>query len=208
MTVLQQSLNPYQALGLSRNPFVAEQESGVLPSLWLDRGFSQAPEPGAGKLIQFLGEKGAGKTSHLKHWQQQTGGAYCYYPPSPKRWRFPAVDAIAYWDEADRIPLPILVMSLALAAQRRSTIVIGTHVDLAWVACGLAVTTIAFPPLDATTLMHWVNLRIHAVRLPDEDLGLHLTPEQAAEIVAIVGSSWRDAADQLHMWAAQCARRV
>jgi hypothetical protein len=207
--------NPYVALGLSRNPFIAEPEAGVDPSLWLDRGFSTAPQPGAKMLVQIWGEKGAGKTSHLKHWQRQTGGAYCYYAPGWERWRFPSLptgknqNMISYWDEADRIPLPILITALGLSAQRRMTIVVGTHVDLSRTArsLGLSVVTISLPDLEVAALLQWTTLRIAAVRLPETALGLQLTSSLATEIVATSGASWRDAADRLHVWAAQCAQR-
>jgi hypothetical protein len=210
-------LNPYRLLGLSQNPFIAEQDSGVDALLWLDRGFSGAPHPGEKKFIQILGEKGAGKTSHLKHWQRQTGGAYDYYAPGWKRWRFPLIDEaetdntlIAYWDEADRIPLPILGIALGWAAQRELTIVVGTHRDLGWVArvSGLSVITIQLPDLDIDTLFQWATLRIKRVQLPGEALGLQLTPLLASKIVTTAGASWRDAADQLHVWAAQRARTL
>lgn len=204
--------NPYVALGLRRNPFIAEQTAGVDPSLWLDRGFSTAPQPGAKMLVQILGEKGAGKTSHLKHWQRQTGGTYCYYPPGWQRWQFPALVAnqnqmISYWDEADRIPFPILITALGWASQRQMTIVVGTHLDLSRVgrSVGLSVVTICLSDLDVTALLQWTALRIEAARLPETRLGLQLTLDLAAEIVTMAGASWRDAADRLHVWAARSA---
>ncbi len=108
--------------------------------LWIDRGWSAPPQPGAKQLIQIIGVKGAGKTSHLKHWQAQTGGPYCYYPPGWDRVKLPVVSPIAgpihqriaYWDEADRIPTPVLVAALLTAAQTSHTIIVGTHKDLSY----------------------------------------------------------------------------
>jgi hypothetical protein len=202
------AIDPYIALGLRRNPFIAESHPGVPAHLWIDRGFSQAPPIRANLLLQILGEKGAGKTSHLLHWREQTPGAYCYYPPGWARWKLPTVDAIAYWDEADRIPLPLLYTALWQAARTRATIVAGTHADLSAIArqVGLQVQTLDLPVLQVETLMDWVALRIAAVQLPNTTVKLQLSPTRAAEIIAASGASWRTAAVQLHIWAAEVAR--
>ncbi|MEO1352648.1 MAG: hypothetical protein AAFW84_28270 [Cyanobacteria bacterium J06635_15] len=201
------TLNPYLALGLQCNPFVAEDEPGVPEPLWLDRGWSDAPPKQAARLVQVLGVKGAGKTSHLSHWQAQTRGPYCYYPPGWGRLKMPQVAAIAYWDEADRIPLPYLLSALTWARLTRATIVAGTHRDLGAIARGLnlAVQTIHLQPFDGETLSVWANRRIAAVRLPSQNSTLTLTPERAEKIAAIAQGSWRDAADALHIWAAATA---
>ena len=200
-------LNPYLNLGLQRNPFVAEDVPGVAAPLWLDRGWSQPPSEQSRRLIQVLGVKGAGKTSHLKHWQAQTGGPYCYYPLGWGRFRLPRVAAIAYWDEANRIPTPYLIVGLIWAWATGATIVAGTHRDLGAMArrCGLAVQTIHLMAFDGATLLAWTNRRIEAVRLPNRVSTLVLTLENATEIAAIAQGSWRDAADLLHIWAAKTA---
>ena len=197
-------LNPYLALGLQRNPFTLESGAAIAPTLWIDRGYSKPPSPKAKQFIQLIGVKGAGKTSHLKYWQARTGGAYTYYPPDLGRLKMPIVGPIAYWDEADRIPLPYLLIALATAARRHSTIVVGTHADLRLAArmVGLSVKTICIKPFDELLLLEWVNRRIEAVRVPDAACHLQLDKATARGIVATVNGSWRDAADQLHIWAA------
>lgn len=200
--------DPYWAIGLSRNPFIAESLPEVPAALWIDRGFSAAPLVQTQRLVQILGEKGAGKTSHLKHWQQQAPGPYCYYPDGMARWKLPPVAAIAYWDEANRIPLPLLLQRFWQARQQQATIVAGTHADLSrWARLmGLTVQTIFLPALDVDALMAWAHLRIGAVRRSDlNPPQLVLSREQAAKIVAIAGSSWREAAVHLHIWAANAA---
>lgn len=199
--------NPYLALGLVRNPFVAADEPGVPDWLWVDRGWSEPPPLQAKQFVQFIGPKGAGKTSHLKHWQARTGGAYCYYPPGWGRWQWPAVEAIAYWDEADRVPWPLLALALAKASLVRATIVAGTHADLGRIASllGLTVRTIHLSSLDGPTLQLWATYCIEAVRVPHLDRGLHLTEQHAAAIAASAQGSWRKAGDRLHIWAAQTA---
>lgn len=65
----------YAHLGLSRNPFVLERYTarceawtGVAQAHWLERGH-EAPQPGTRTLVQLLGVKGAGKSSHLARWR-------------------------------------------------------------------------------------------------------------------------------------------
>ena len=200
-------LNPYLSLGLRRNPFVLEDSWAIAPALWIDRGYSAPPVPQAKQLIQIIGVKGAGKTSHLRRWQAQTGGPYCYYPPGWQRMKMPKVGAIAYWDEADRIPFLYLLMALTAAAHCHHTIVAGTHTDLSRAAAiaGLPVKTIQIAAFDDVLLQHWANRRIDAVRISHVDPGLRLDCEKAKEIAADAGGSWREAADQLHIWAAMQA---
>ena len=203
------ALNPYLALGWQANPF-ALGEPVMAPSLWIDRGWSQAPVPAAQQLVQVLGNKGFGKTAHLRHWQAQTGGVYAYYPPGWGRFKVPPVQNIAYWDEADRIPKPLLLAALGQAARTRATLVAGTHTDLSPLAklSGLAVKTICLPPLEAATLRVWAERQIQAVRLPAVSGGLELLPATVQEIAAIAQGSWRAAADELHIWAAAIAHQA
>lgn len=203
-------LNPYVALGLQRNPFILESSATITPSLWIDRGYSSPPLPKAKQFVQLVGVKGAGKTSHLKYWQARTGGEYCYYPPDRGRFKMPATGPIAYWDEADRIPLPYLLMALAGAARCGSTVVVGTHADLSLAArmTGLLTKTIYIEPFDELLLLNWANRRIEAVRIPDAICRLRLDMATAKEIVATVDGSWREAADQLHVWAAGRANQA
>jgi hypothetical protein len=202
--------NPYSALGLQCNPFVLETSATLPNELWLDRGWSTPPAPQSQSFIQFIGAKGSGKTSHLRHWQAQTGGPYCHYPPSWARFKMPplASSKIFYWDEADRIPLPYLLTALLIAAHHRRTVVVGTHVDLGWMArlAGLAVTTIAIAPFTPQLLLAWANQRIEAVRLPSHPCQLQLSGAEAERIAITAQGSWREAADELHIWAAQQAQ--
>lgn len=202
-------LNPYLALGLQANPF-AQGEPLMAPSLWIDRGWSQAPVPAAQQLVQVLGDKGWGKTAHLRYWQAQTGGIYTYYPPGWARFQMPPVQKIVYWDEADRIPRPLLLAAFGRAAHTRATLVAGTHTDLSPLAklSGLAVKTIRLLPLEAATLRVWAERQIQAVRLPTVPCGVELSSATVYEIAAIAQGSWRAAADELHIWAAAIAHQA
>lgn len=160
-------------------------------------------------LVQLLGEKGAGKTSHLLHWRAQADGPYRYYPPDLRRWRFPPLAPIVYWDEADRIPRLWLLLALALAACQRATVIVGTHRDLSTPArrVGLAVQTVELPALTVAEVQTWAALRVAAVCLTaDVPPCLCLSDTEAAAVVAQAGGSWRAAGVLLHIWAAQVAR--
>ena len=200
-------INPYLRLGLQHNPFVAEDTPGVPTNLWIDRGYSTPPSPNQQQLVQIMGVKGAGKTSHLKHWQALTGGPYCYYPPGWGCVRLPLIAAIAYWDEANRIPLPFQALAFASASVRQATIVAGTHADLGPLArrCGLSVTTIHLSSFNTETLMDWANCRIEAARVPNSDCSLTLGRDYAAELAKSSRGSWREVGDRLHIWAAEKA---
>ncbi|MEO0354169.1 MAG: hypothetical protein AAF268_05030 [Cyanobacteria bacterium P01_A01_bin.3] len=154
-----------------------------------------------------MGVEGAGKTSHLNHWQACTGGQYCYYPPGLGRVKLPPIAAIAYWDEANRIPLPFLALAFARAALTKATIIAGTHTDLGSLArrCGLTVTTIHLPSFTADTLLTWANRRIEAVRVSDRRCRLVLEQERATELAQQAQGSWREVGDRLHIWAAEQA---
>lgn len=97
---------------------------------------------------------------------------------------------------------------MAYAAARSATIVAGTHEDLTGVAraCGLAVTTTyRFPRLTPRALREWAALRIADAALPGSTPGLVLDEPTAEAICARVGASLREAAIELHVWAAETA---
>lgn len=203
--------NPYHKLGLHRNPFIAPENLEIPSQRWLDFGFSQAPPIQKRLLWQLIGEKGAGKTSHLLHWRQQTGGVYYCCQPGWKQWLLPPVAKIAYWDEANRILLPILVISLWKARLIDATIVIGTHDDLSKIAklFNFEIKTIKLSTLCVENLLQWTKKLIEAERLsPSTPVSLELTLEEASKIIAVSQESWRKAANYLHIWAARKAKQL
>lgn len=207
--------SPYAALGLSRNPFCTEQVpprqeewTGVEQQLWLERGHSQPPRPSGRQLVQLLGDKGAGKSSHLAQWRRQSSGPARYYPPDYLgRWRWPPLAPICYWDEACRIPAPLLWLALGGAALAGHTVCVGTHRDLGQAAriFGLNVQTIALPPITPAELREWAARRVAAVALPEAALGLSLPDSLVTECLYEFPYSWRDLSTKLHIWAAQSA---
>ena len=69
--------------------------------------------------------------------------------------------------------------------------------------------TIVLPPVDADSLCIWAARKIAAVTIPAvASSSLVLDPVTAANIASAAGCSWREAADLLHIWAAQKARSV
>lgn len=213
-----QQFDSYQWIGLRHNPFIVDDTirtgksrldyqhgwRGVADNLWLERGHSQAPEPKGKQLVQLLGVKGAGKSSHLKHWQKQTGGSYRYYSPDWQRFALPPLEAICYWDEADRIPKPLLYLAFALAARRGCTICAGTHVNLAASArfFGLQVKTIHLASISAKDIEQWVSKRIAAVALR-KDITLPFANDYFEELARAAQGSWRTIAKELHVWVAR-----
>lgn len=201
----------YATLGLSGNPFVAESEPGVAADLWISRdGVPPPSRPGQRRLVQLIGPKGAGKTSHLLRWRSLAPGPYHYVPLGPGRWRRPPVAPLVYWDEVDRLAGPVRAGSLAYAAARGATVVAGTHDDLAGIAraCGLAVSTYRFTALTAAVVQEWAALRIAATALPGRTPSLELDDATARVICERAGASLRDAALELHVWAAERAREA
>ena len=209
---MKDSIDPYHAVGLKSNPFVAERMSGVDSKLWIDSGFSDPPPLRDRLFIQFLGEKGAGKTSHLLHWRSQTNGSYSYFPDGLQRWYLPKVEEISYWDEANRIPFPLLAIALKQAYDRQSTIVAGTHNDLAWIARAIGFRKIKTIHLDTISLemfSAWVEKRLEAVRLsPKIEIKLYLERHDALKSLSRSGASWRRASVYLHIWTAEQVEKL
>lgn len=175
----------YALLGLRGNPFVLERYAprgepweGVAAEHWLERGHSAPPPPSAGLLVQLLGVKGAGKSSHLARWRSEQPGPYAYYPREYLgRWHRPPLGPICYWDEACRIPALLLGPALLEARRQRATVCVGTHRDLgpAARAAGLQVQTIRFGELKALKCWPGPSATSQPPRCPGRALNCSLT---------------------------------
>lgn len=199
----------YARLGLSGNPFVADRDRAVDPDLWLERvGMPDPPTAGLGLLVQLIGPKGAGKTSHLLRWRESAPGPYHYVAPGRQRWAMPPLGPLVYWDEVDRLATPVRRVAFGRAAKVGATIVAGTHEDLSAPArrAGLDVLTHDFPGLTPAVLREWCDLRIAAVRIPGAAVSFVLDPNLLARVCDEVGPSLREAAFLLHHHVADRAR--
>lgn len=204
----------YVAAGLARNPFAIPEDDAATP-LVPGPATGQAPEPGRQRLVQVLGERGAGKTTTLRAWRARRPGPYHWVPPrGASRWHVPPVAAIAYWDELDRLPGWVLRLAFDRAARTAATIVAGTHVDLGPPAsrAGLEVVTVTFPPITADRLARWFDQSVAAVAIsdaagnrPHQQLD-RPTPDEFQAMATTAATSWRVGGDCLHAWTAQAVR--
>jgi hypothetical protein len=211
--------DPYHRLGLKRNPFIAPASLQLDGDRWCDFGYSLPILSKKPQFIQFLGVKGSGKTSHLLHWQQQTGGIYYYQKPwhwlsiPPFKLQKSGVE-FTYWDEANRIPLPLLIWSLNRAYRQQLIVVVGSHLNLGAIAklVGYQVRTIRLNNLSLPRLKAWINQQFQAEllprRSPRQRLALEQIQQQLSEslltmIIEQSNGSWRQAATHLHRWLAR-----
>jgi len=165
----------YEHVGLRHNPFaVVDHQSELAEDLFVDRGLAPPPPPGSSTLVQLIGAKGMGKTTHVHHWRRAAPGPYHYVPFEPyrQRWSRPPIGPIVYADEIDRMPHLVRSNWFRRAAAARSTLVAGTHVDLELQAqrSGLAVVAHHLGPVDRETLAVMVDRRLCLAALsPDGD---------------------------------------
>ncbi|MFN9175243.1 MAG: hypothetical protein ACK58N_12255 [Synechocystis sp.] len=152
-------------------------------------------------------------------WQQQTGGIYYYQKP----WHWHSIPPftpdrngvkITYWDEANRIPLPLLIGSLNRAYENQLTVVVGSHLNLAAIArlVGYKIQTIRLNNLSLPRLKVWIDQQFQAEllpgRSPSQQLALEQIQQQLSEsfltiIMEQSNDSWRQVATQLHCWLAR-----
>lgn len=204
-----QHLNRYALLGLRQNPFGHDPED-VLPSeLWITRPDQpNAPAANQGLLYQLVGVCGAGKSSLMRQWCSQAPGPFHYVEFGSRAWALPPLADLCYWDELDRLPLPLQLLQLSRARLRKCTIVAGTHRDLSRLArsCGLRVESYHFSPINQQILYTWAMQRITKARLSGHKLRIDLTQAPLAQIAKQAQGSWRNAASLLHIWVAQQAQ--
>ena len=197
----------YAALGLRRNPFAVDLDPEGTDALFLPHPAVAAPSS-TDELVQILGPRGAGKTTQIRHWRQAWPGPYLHVDHDRARWRRPPVATIAYWDEADRIPLPVAAGSLIRARRRGAVIVAATHEDLSGAArlAGVSIRTVVLPEPTSTRVMDWAQRHIERASAGPPTLEVHM--QLAESVVKDCGGSWRVIGDRLHSWVARQARAV
>ena len=186
--------DPYRRAGLSSNPFAAESESGVDRQLWVERGLPDRLEFTPRTLVQVIGPKGAGKTSHVLHWRARLRGPYRHVAPKAGRLVSLPIARVSYWDEADRAFW--LVPALLAQSVLGHMVVAGTHVDLTQLArlAGLRVVTFELPALSPDVVRRFAAQRIEAAGGEPAEWDLPYD-----EIASQAGSSLREAGRLLHM---------
>jgi energy-coupling factor transporter ATP-binding protein EcfA2 len=195
----------YSDIGLRRNPFavsldVDEEAERFLPH-------REIRPPGlADAFVQLIGRRGAGKTTLIQHWRRLRPGPYRHVQPDRTRWQSPPVAPIVYWDEADRIPVGVLIAALARARRHGAVVIAGTHRDLSRPAgvAGMAVRTVIMPQPTPERVVTWAKHHIQRVAI--RPVTLEVSLELAEAVVADCGGSWRVIGDRLHSWAARAAR--
>lgn len=180
----------YREVGLVRNPF--STQALAERHVFLDRGLSQ-PKPFTGTMVQLVGDRGFGKSTHLHHWRSGEPGPYHYIPLEPyrERWSTPpsAATGIVYGDEVDRMPVALRRSWFRALAKAQATVVVGTHDDLSKVArrAGLAVVTYALAPLTLDELVELLSRRFQSNAITvgtDSRDTFCFTNDEVAEIYA------------------------
>lgn len=198
--------DPYETLGLRGNPFTHAALLAVAP---LSRaGVPDAPPPGGSRMfVEVIGVRGAGKSTLLAACRALRPGEYHWVPPDRGRWKQPPVSPQLYWDEVDRMPTVVRRLSFRRAARASATLVVGTHQSVAAEAERAGFTTVTSLTLPALTLDEvraWTQTCIEQVSFRDPPMAID--DPVLAEAIATAGSSWRVAADLLHVHVAQLAR--
>ncbi len=196
----------YREVGLERNPFCTAEL--VERRVFLHRGLPNPPPPGSRTMVQVVGDRGYGKSTHLAIWRAAQPGPYHYVPPSPYRSRWSAPPALSkqtgstttiYGDEIDRMPSVLRRRWLRKLARSEATVVIGTHTDLSAVAtrAGFTVVTHWLEPFTKAELRNFLALRVDAVTiaLPGD---FALTDDDVEQIYSASRGVPREAEDQAH----------
>ena len=162
---------PFVHLNLRFNPF-GEPTLDDRPSL----AVVELPPLGAGDAIQFVGDSGRGKTTHLLAlWGRTPGAVYERLQEGQDRCRGPVPPTgLFLLDEAQRLRGPLLRRLL----RRAGPVALGTHQDLS-TAAGRPLPTVHLNSLDVARLRSIVVRRLEWARrgegpipeVPDAALG-------------------------------------
>jgi len=157
--------SPYSIHNLSRNPFgeLTRAERADLAVVEdMDQWLARLADPRA--ALQFVGDCGFGKSTHLLALEGRLpGAAYVYYPEFGPRPPLPRQRPVLV-DEADRMGWRQHWRLL----RGDGPIVIGSHVDYSWRLrqAGFRVTTVNVEqPMAAALAAKILNRRIEASRL-------------------------------------------
>ncbi len=176
----------YRAAGLSGNPFAVEALTRNDTETFVDRGLATPPPPASATLVQVIGDKGVGKTTHVMEWRRRAPGPYHYVPraPSRDRWRTPPVAPLVYADEIDRMPRPVRYRWFRQLGEIGATIVAGTHNDLSAPArrAGLSVVSHQLGPVDLATLAVVVDRRFRDAGLSVDHGAIMISERELSDV--------------------------
>ena len=189
-------VSPYHLYNLYRNPFgeLTRNERAELAVVDIDHSVSIATDPGS--VLQFVGDCGHGKTTHLLALLRRIANAqYVYLPEDGPRPRIPEYRPLLV-DEAQRLSLWQLRRVLKLGGQ----LVFGTHVDLsrAIKRAGLEVVTLNVARNSSVEhLLEILHRRMDASQLGHESTP-RISPAMAIRLREKHGSNVRAIEQELY----------
>ncbi len=183
--------SPYYRWNLRRNPFgeLTRQERAELAVVeQLDRYVAIVQSPKA--ALQFVGDCGFGKTSHLLALLREIPTAsYVYFPEDGPRPSLPRSDLLLI-DEAQRMGFWRFFRMI----RSSSPIVLGTHVDFTRLLsfAGFKVTTIdVCQEKTPAQLAEILNRRIRASQLSSRESRVRINEAFASHLLSQFGSNVR-----------------
>ena len=173
-------LDRYRAVGYDHNPFATD--SLAASEVFIDCGLAP-PSPHSRTLCQLIGDRGLGKTAHLRQWRRSQPGPHHYIPLSPysSRWQRPPMDAhdigsgTVYGDEIDRMPSMLRSRWFRCLASANATVIVGTHVDLGPAAerAGFTVERHQLAPLTLAQVRCLIETQLERVRIDTPLVGFN-----------------------------------
>ncbi len=193
-------MNPYRRLNLTRNPFgeLTRPERAELGICSVETWLGLINGPNADKqVVQFIGECGRGKSTHLLSIHAQVPGARYVYLP---------IDQPAPTLDSHRPLLVDEAQRLTKRARRKlfadgGPLVLGTHEDLTSeiAAAGLSVTTVPVASLlTAERLQAILHARIAASRLGPGSLP-HISLNRCQRLIETFGDDIRSMEHHLYL---------
>lgn len=192
---------PFAHLNLRRNPFgeFSAEERAQLAVLDLEPAIahlSSAVANGRGAVVQVLGEKGFGKTTHLLALYARYPGASYVYIAEGERATIPATGEPLLIDEAQRLTV---LQRIQLFRSTR-TLILGTHYDFesALRRCGRSVLSLTANRHTAPERVWQIlNQRIEFVRRGDGDIP-SVSPKTVQQLLAEFGCDLRSMQHSLY----------
>ncbi len=184
--------SPFASWNLRRNPFgeLSREERGELAVVERIEDWLKVLE-GSMSALQFVGDCGFGKTTHLLALLRHLPAAsYVYYPEAGTPPPLPRARPVLI-DEAQRMGRRQEIQLIRHAGP----VVLGTHVDFTsrLQRAGFEVTTVNVEsPKTSETLTRILNRRIEASRLSDDQSLPLIAPALAAKLLQRFGSNVRN----------------